>query len=173
MCVLKLRVDAKVSVRFLNTAQRLFRFLCCLSSIALFLFAGPAAAHQGQLDWQAQVRKYCEASDWPSAMRVLEQEIALSPADLDLRSWRARVLVWSGNFAQAEQEYLAILKVSPSDPDNWAGLANVYSREGKNLDALAALDRAVQLDPQRADLHAARARALRTLRERREARGEV
>jgi tetratricopeptide (TPR) repeat protein len=105
-------------------------------------------------------------------MRVLEQEIARAPADLELKSRRAQVLLWSGNLAQAQLEYLAILRRSPRDPDNWAGLANVYTREGKNVDALEALNHAVQLDPQRADLHAARARALRTLRERREARAE-
>jgi tetratricopeptide (TPR) repeat protein len=171
MCVRELRSDTVVASRSLVVALRLFCFFN-LSSVALFLFASSVAAQQVQPAWQVEVRKYCEASDWPSAMRVLEKEIARAPADLDLRAWHARVRAWSGNFAQAEQEYLAILKVSPSDPDNWAGLANVYSREGKNLDALAALDRAVQLDPQRADLHAARARALRTLRERREARAE-
>lgn len=171
MCVRELRSDTVVASRFLIAALRLFRFFC-LSSVAIFLFASSVAAQQVQPAWQVQVRKYCEASAWPSAMRVLKQEIARAPADLDLRAWHARVRAWSGNFAQAEQEYLAILKVSPNDPDNWAGLANVYTREGKNLDALAALDQALQLDPKRADLYAARARSLRTLRERREARAE-
>jgi len=169
--VRELRSDTVPASRSLSAALRLFRFFCMLT-VALFLFASPAAGQEAQPEWQERVLKYCDARDWPSAMRVLEQEIARAPADLDLKSWRARVLAWSGNLAQAQQEYLAILKVSSSDPDNWAGLANVYTREGKNLDALAALDQAVQLDPKRADLHAGRARALRALRERRESQAE-
>jgi tetratricopeptide (TPR) repeat protein len=149
----------------------LFGFFC-FSCFALFFFDGSSAAQEKPGDWQAQVRKFCERSDWPSALGALEKEIARAPADLDLKAWRARVLAWSGNFTQAQQEYLAILKVSPGDPDNWAGLANVYAREGRNFDALAALDRAVQLDPKRADLHGSRARALRALGERSEAQTE-
>jgi len=52
------------------------------------------------------------------------------------------------------------------------GLASVYSSEGKMEEALRALSRAVELDPKRADLHAARARALRTEGDRIEARME-
>jgi hypothetical protein len=88
---------------------------------------------------------------------------------MDVRAWRARLLTWSGHLAEAEKEYLEIIKVSRHDPDNWLGLSSVYSRQGKVDDALLALDRAVELDPQRADLHAARARVLRAQGERTEA----
>ncbi len=64
-------------------------------------------------------------------MRVVDREVARAPQDVDVRAWRARVLAWSGRMAEAEKEYLAILKVSRNDPDNWMGLASVYSREGK------------------------------------------
>jgi tetratricopeptide (TPR) repeat protein len=141
--------------------------------LAIFtLFAPRAHAQEQQAVWQLQVRKYCDANDWPSAMRVLEQQIARSPNDLDLKAWHARLLTWSGDLAAARQEYLAILAVSPNDPDIWAGLANVYVREGKKYDALRAFDRAVQLDPQRADLRTAHARAMREAGERRASRAE-
>jgi Flp pilus assembly protein TadD len=138
----------------------------------LSLFAARADAQEQQLDWQAQVRKYCDANDWPSAMHVLDLHLALAPNDLDLKAWRASVLGWSGNLAEAQQEYLAILTVSPNDPDVWSGLATVYAREGKKNDALLALDRAVQLDPKRADLHTARARAMREAGKRSASRAE-
>jgi Flp pilus assembly protein TadD len=80
---------------------------------------------------------------------------------MDIRAWRARILAWSGQLAEAEHEYLEILIVTPNDPDNWMGLGNVYSREGRTDEALRALDRAVEIDPRRADLRAAHARALR------------
>lgn len=134
--------------------------------------SSPIRSQQRLPDWQAEVRKYAEAQDWNSAMRIVDREFARAPQDVDVRAWRARVLAWSGHLAEAEKECLEILKVSRSDPDNWMGLASVYLREGKVEDALRALDRAVELDPKRADLRAARARALRAMGERNEARME-
>ncbi|HYL86978.1 MAG TPA: hypothetical protein VE263_22330 [Candidatus Angelobacter sp.] len=105
-------------------------------------------------------------------MRIVDSEVARAPQDMDVRAWRARVLAWSGHLTEAEKEYLEILKVSQKDPDNWAGLAQVYLREGKNPEALRAIGIAVELDPKRADLHAARARALRAAGEMGEAQQE-
>jgi Tfp pilus assembly protein PilF len=127
----------------------------------LSIFVPRAFAQEQQSEWQIQVRKYCDANDWPAALRVVDQRIALAPNDFDLKAWRARVLGWSGNLAAAQQEYLEILSVSPNDPDVWAGLGSVYAREGKDDDALLALGRAVQLDPKRADLRIAHTRAPR------------
>src|SRR5882762_1319281 len=127
---------------------------------ALSIFAPRAVGQEQQSDWQIQVRKYCDANDWPAALRVVDQRIAQAPNDLDLKAWHARVLGWSGNLAEAQQEYLEILSVSPNDLDVWAGLGSVYMREGKEDDALLALGRAVQLDPKRADLRIAHTRAL-------------
>src|SRR5882762_8354643 len=123
-------------------------------------------------DWQAQARKYAQAHDWESALRIVDQVITRAPQDMDVRAWRARILTWSGRLAEAEKEYLEILKVSRTDPDNWMGLATVYLREGRTEDSLRALDRAAELDPRRADVRAARARALRAAGERNEARME-
>ena len=60
--------------------------------------------------WQAQVRKYCEARDWESALRIVDQEIVQAPQDTDVRAWRARVLSWSGHLLEAEKEFLRTLK---------------------------------------------------------------
>jgi tetratricopeptide (TPR) repeat protein len=139
---------------------------------AALLLVFPAFGQNQPPDWQAQVRKYAEAQDWKSALQIVEREVARAPQDMDVRAWRARVLTWSGQLAEAEKEYLEILKVSRTDPDNWMGLASVYLREGRAEDALRALDRAVELDPKRADLRAARARALRAAGERNDARME-
>lgn len=129
-------------------------------AIGVLLIALPVWGQSPSSDWQAQVRKLSDKKDWASAMRVVDQEIARAPADMDVRAWRARVLAWSGNFPQAEQEYLQILQVSKSDPDNWLGLANVYLAEGKPQEALHAIDTAIELDSKRSDLHMARGRAL-------------
>lgn len=136
------------------------------------LLATPMRSETQHPEWQADVRKYAEAQDWISAMRIVDREVAAAPQDMDVRAWRARVLSWSGRLREAEKEYVEILSVARDDPDDWMGLAGVYSREGKMEQALRALSRAVELDPQRADLHAARARALRAEGERIEARME-
>ncbi len=140
--------------------------------LGIMLIVFPALGQDSLTEWQAQVRMCAEAKDWDSAMRIVDREVARAPQDMDVRAWRARVLAWSGRLDEAEKEYLAILKVSRNDPDNWMGLASVYSREGKTEEALRALDVAVELDPKRADLHAARARTLRAAGERSEARSE-
>jgi tetratricopeptide (TPR) repeat protein len=132
----------------------------------------PAFGRDQTPGWQTQVRKYSEAQDWESALRIVDQEVARAPQDIDIRAWRARVLAWSGRLAEAEKEYLEIFKVSRNDPDNWMGLASVYLREGRTGEALQALDIALKLDPARADLHAARARALRAAGQRNEAKSE-
>lgn len=122
--------------------------------------------------WQEESRRSVEKQDWDTALRIVDEQVARSPEDMDMRAWRARVLTWAGKFDQAEHEYLQIIAVVPNDPDDWMGLAAVYSRENRTQDALLALDRAIQLDSKRADLHLARGLALRALNERREAKAE-
>lgn len=110
------------------------------------------------------MRKYCDASDWRSALRVLDKEIASAPQDLDLKAWRARVLTWAGRFGESESVYreiLAVEKPGQYDPDHWAGLAIACWREGKIAEALHAIGMAVQIDPHRADLHVVYGRILR------------
>ncbi len=46
-------------------------------------------------------------------MRIVEQEIARAPQDMDVRAWRTRVLAWSGQLAEGENEYREILKTGP------------------------------------------------------------
>ena len=145
-----------------------WRMLFGLIILALVL-ASDTFGQAQRPDWQAQVRSYAEARDWDSALRIVDHAIARSPQDMDVRAWRARVLAWAGRLADAEKEYLEILRVSRNDPDNWMGLASVYLREERIEEARQAIDSAVELDPKRADLHAARARVLRAAGEQKEA----
>jgi len=140
--------------------------------VTFVLLCAVAAGQQVMLTWPQEVRRCAEAHDWTGAMRIVEREINRAPQDLDVRAWRARVLAWSGKLAEAEVEYLDILEAAPNDPDNWMGLASVYSREGRHRQALQALSRAVDVDPKRADIRVARALALRVLGARNEAKLE-
>ena len=120
-------------------------------------------AQQPAVGWQQDVRRCAEVQDWVTAMSIVDREILLAPQDMDVRAWRARVLAWSGRLTEAEHEYREILAAQPGDPDYWLGLANVYSRQGLTMQALQALDQAVDLDPKRSDLRVARGRALRAI----------
>ena len=142
-----------------------------LIGIGLTCASGLHAQDQAA-DWQPQVRKYAEAKDWDSALRLVEKQIARAPQDMDVRAWRARVLAWAGKLPEAEKEYLEILKVSRTDPDNSMGLASVYRREGKLSDADRAISTAQELDPKRSDIHAARAGIFRAVGQRKEAQSE-
>lgn len=140
--------------------------------LLLVVFASLCAGQSPSAPWQQQVRIYVAKQDWDSAMRLVEEETSRSPQDMDIRSWRARILSWSGRLEEAEHEYLQILSIVPNDPDDWAGVGSVYLRQGRTLDALHALDRAIALDGKRADLHVARARVLRILDQRHAAQGD-
>src|SRR5215510_6108148 len=168
-------VCAKTTRRSLASANRgkssAARFLAILG-LLLAQFSARAWAQDNAPDWRKQVRQYAAAQDWDSAMRIVEREVARAPQDMDVRAWRARVLAWSGKIGESEKEYIEILNVSRTDPDNWMGLANVYLREGKIQEAQKAIDAAEQLDPKRSDLHAARARVLRAAGKPNEARLE-
>jgi len=129
--------------------------------IILLLLGGIVRAQQPTVSWQQNVRHCVELRDWTAALTIVDREILRAPQDFDVRAWRARVLAWSGQLTEAEKEYREILDASPHDPDNWLGLANVYSRRGLTSEAVQALSRAVDLDPNRSDLRTARARALR------------
>src|SRR5947207_7625754 len=102
----------------------------------LFVLGAIVQAQQPTPDWQQDVRRFAEAQDWAAAMRIVDREILRAPQDMDVRAWRARVLAWSGQLAEAEHEYREILGAAPRDPDNWLGLANVYSRQGLTNQAL-------------------------------------
>jgi tetratricopeptide (TPR) repeat protein len=125
------------------------------------LFGSSVQSQQPDEVWQTQVRKYTDAHHWDDALWVVDQQIALSPDDMDIRAWRARVLTWAGRLTEAEQGFNEILKIDKSDPDTWMGLATVYLRQGRTEEALKTADHAIELDPGRADLRATRAEMLR------------
>jgi tetratricopeptide (TPR) repeat protein len=115
--------------------------------------------------WQPRVRQYAQARDWNAAMAIVESEGARAPHDVEVMTWRARLLLWSGRLQEAEHEWNSVLLVAPSDPDNWMGLANVYLRQGHPERALLALNSAVNLDCTRSDIRLARAHTLLQLRD--------
>lgn len=129
----------------------------------MWLFCVCAWGQQSTPIWQNEIRSYVDAGNWVAAMGIVDREVMRAPKDMDIRAWRARILLWSGKLEEAEIEYQHVLSMVPNDPDNLSGLAAVYLREGRTREALEALNRAEELDPNRADIRVERGRALRAL----------
>ena len=76
------------------------------------IFCSLVWGQQMAVRWQDEVQRYTNAQDWTAAMSIVDREIARAPRDLDVRAWRARILMWSGQLVEAEREYLEILAVA-------------------------------------------------------------
>lgn len=131
-----------------------------------------APCQQPSMDWRLLARKYAQESNWNEAFTIVETQLSRDAGNPEVLAWHARLLLWSGRLEDSEAEWNKVLAVAPRDPDNWLGIASVYSRRGNFPRALEALDRAVQIDPSRADIHVARARALLAVEDRASARLE-
>src|SRR5690348_12217665 len=79
--------------------------------VGVVYFSANTQGQQPKEGWQAQVRRDADAHHWVDALRLVDQEIARSPNDMDIRAWRARVLTWAGRLTEAEREYNSVLKV--------------------------------------------------------------
>ena len=160
------------ATRVLFPSQRpTSRLLLTIGLAAMVCWFLPRLCAQvSDADWQAEVRKDVSAHRWDDALRLIDGEIERFPGDMDIRAWRARILEWAGRTQEAQKEFETVVKAAPNDPDNWLGLGEVYLRENRLADALDAMNRAVKLDPKRADLQTARARVLAAMGKVREAR---
>src|ERR1700739_2006052 len=142
------------------------------ATLGLFvtLFFGAPARCQSPSDWQHRVRAMAQAQQLDDALQVVEQRLAETPGDLEARGWHGRVLAWQGHWAEAESDYRLVLAHAPDDTEMLSGLADVLLWQGKTKEALAFVDRARSLAPTRPDILLRRARILRALGDRAQAR---
>jgi len=148
-----------------NASKRPCRDLVFIALALAWLAATCFAVRAQEKDsgWQAEVRKQAEAHDWAGALRIVDGELARVPNDVEVLAWRARLLLWSGSVEDAERLFRELTIRERRDPDLFLGLASALAREGRWDESLQALNCATEIDPNRADLHAARGRALRAL----------
>ncbi len=97
---------------------------------------------------------------WEDARRWALEAVRLAPADPESRMRLAFALVRLGDREGAREQYREVIARRPDDADAWALLGSLFSEDALHADALLAYDRAVELAPQDAGLHAARAGAL-------------
>jgi tetratricopeptide (TPR) repeat protein len=138
--------------------------------VAFVAFLISAAWCQSEADWQHRVREMTQARQFDAALQLAEQRLAEAPGDLEARGWHGRVLAWQGHWAEAESDYRAVIARAPDDVDMLSGLADVLHWQGKTKEALAFADRACGLAPTQPDLLLRRARILRALGDRSQAR---
>jgi len=144
------------------------RVLVCLAFVALGF--GSAAQCQSTADWQQRVRETARAQQLDAALQVVEQRLAGAPGDLEARGWHARILAWQGHWGEAESDYRFVLARAPDDTEMLSGLADVLLWQGKTTEALAFADHARSLAPTQPEILLRRARILRTLGDRAQAR---
>ena len=133
---------------------------------------GAQSPEHSPADWLGQVRVRVAVHDLNGAQKVVSARLAVAPNDSDALGWRARILVWKGDRAEAEAAYRQALKIAPRDADLLTELARLLAQENRNAAALELLDAAAKIPPSRADVLAARGRVLAALGRTREARAD-
>ena len=145
--------------------------LYLLGSLVLSLLSFvPALAADSNPGWSAQVQIAVKEGDLDKALALTEARIAADPSDLEARGWRARLLAWKNRHAEAALEYRFVLSQRPDDVDMLLGLADVLHWDGKDSEALAVLNQAQSLAPDRPELLVRRGRVLAALKRKAEAR---
>ncbi len=156
--------------RPVSRRRRAGRSLAAALVISLSIWFSTIHAAAQVTDWQGQIRELSKGGDLAGALAIADRRLKEAPADLEAKAWRARVLGWMGRWTESEAEFQSLLALVPNDTDVLLGLASVLAGQQRFADALGVLDRAIAIDGKRADLHAARGRALRALGRRAQAR---
>ena len=94
---------------------------------------------------------YVATGDLPRAATAYRQAVALAPHDLDTRLALARTLTASGDYTEAREVCQAMIGSTrgnpPANARSYAQLGEVYAKEGKAPESMAALYKASELAP--------------------------
>jgi Flp pilus assembly protein TadD len=136
------------------------RFGSTISTLAIVaVLSGCAAGQQGAnslaakaetsgVGFALRAQGALESGQFASAVQLAEQAVQANPDDSEVRALLANCYFAGGRFASAEQAYRDSLTLNPSQPKLVLKLALVEIAQGRDSDALAALDAARSaLDP--------------------------
>jgi tetratricopeptide (TPR) repeat protein len=154
--------------------RRRRRIAQSVATLSLFFVCSPIfVAAQTTADlWKQTLQEQVRGHDLEAAQQTAERRISEAPADLEAHGWRARVLAWRGQWAEAEFEYRFVLRQAPNDTEILTGLADVLSWQQRAREALQVLDQARAVQPTQIDILIRRARLLAGTGRTREARAE-
>jgi tetratricopeptide (TPR) repeat protein len=88
-----------------------------------------------------------------AALADSEEALAIVPDSVNARMIRANALAAMGRHAEAEQEFLRSISSSPSE-FTWLALADLYVKEDRSSDAIAAIKRAAEIQASPASTYA-------------------
>jgi tetratricopeptide (TPR) repeat protein/transglutaminase-like putative cysteine protease len=89
-----------------------------------------------------------EKGDVEGALELLDASVRLDPSDLFLRLRKADLLASNGRLEEAERAYADVVRICPDEPEGWERRGQARLRAGRQKDALADFQRALELKPQ-------------------------
>jgi predicted O-linked N-acetylglucosamine transferase (SPINDLY family) len=104
-----------------------------------------------------------QAGDFPAALPLYDQVIALDPANASAHNNRAAGLAGLGRFAEAAEGYAKVERLMPTYAGAPIFRGNALMNLGRQEDAIACYARALAIDPASADAHNNMGNALREL----------
>jgi TolB-like protein/DNA-binding winged helix-turn-helix (wHTH) protein/predicted Zn-dependent protease len=153
----QLRQDPRTPVQALEAAQR-----------AVALYDSSSLAHVA-LGWAALVNK-----DYAQAEAEVERSLALNPVIPDIYTVAAGILNWMGRPAEAVGLMEQALRLNPQMPSRCVlSLGQGYYLLGRTAEAIAPLQKVLQVYPHRIDTHLLLAAVYSELGKEAEARAEV
>lgn len=119
--------------------------------VALLAGAIPLAWAQGS--GYDRVQQLIDAQDWPQALQATQQQLAERPQDPQLRFMKGLIETRQGQTDAALATFTALTRDYPELPEPHNNLAVLHAAAGRLAQARAALETALQLNPQYAVAH--------------------
>lgn len=121
------------------------------ATAALLVGAAPLAWAQGSA--YDRVQQLIDAQDWPQALQIAQQQLTERPQDPQLRFMKGLIETRQGQADAAFATFTALTRDYPELPEPHNNLAVLHAAAGRLPEARAALETALQLNPQYAVAH--------------------
>jgi YaiO family outer membrane protein len=109
-------------------------------------------------DTRVEAERLARSGSYAEALARFRSLAAVNPADLEARTWIARLHVIMGHLREGEDVYRSVLFDSPDRLDALVGLGSVLVSEGRVDEARVVLTRAEKLSPDDLEVLAAHGR---------------
>jgi len=125
-------------------------FLLCASAVgfSLYLARGPLHAFVARREL-GHARQLLESNHPDQALSTTEDALRWYPGLAEARRLRGELEFKRGRLEQAFLEFQSLSELEPQNPDGWLGLAQVRNGANQPADAESAMDRVLELAPQR------------------------
>lgn len=104
---------------------------------------------QNKSNYEQAAKMFIEAGRFDDAMRYLVPIHKLGPTEYSYK-WMGAIYLQQGVYKRALDYLSGALEFNTQDPQVWYNLAGAYYYNGRNQDAIDAVKRCIQIDPQNA-----------------------